>query len=313
MAAASQLGARDDGQEKGTVQALAFKAEEAGKCSDGWGEGESTWQARDEAWICDSGAPTHMTPSADSMINYRNCNPKLRVADGSTRSIDGYRDINFVCQPGNDLVQVLITNVAHVPNLRYHLLFLPTFVKNGHTSERLPTRVVIRLSPERSILFPSSGTLYSLYGYRGHRSCRENTCTVLAPGQLPHKLRLTSTTSTARLENPTGYLCARPLSSKGLPSRESCRSAKGATWRRVSAKVSSRPHTRPDKKLVSRGPKAAESLGRTRNTLIVRGEFFTIYVGVPYAAQAGCRGIVRATPCGVSFRRCRFNGCSHPI
>ena len=38
-----------------------------------------------------------MTPSADCMmINYRKCNLKLRVADGSTRAIEGYGVINFV-------------------------------------------------------------------------------------------------------------------------------------------------------------------------------------------------------------------------
>ena len=58
-----------------------------------------------------------MTPSAYGMINYRECNLKLRIADGSTRSIEGYRDMNFVFRSGNGLVQVLLTNVAHVPDL----------------------------------------------------------------------------------------------------------------------------------------------------------------------------------------------------
>ena len=36
-------------------------------------------------------------------------------------------------------------------------------------------------------MFPLSGTLYSLYGYRVDCSTRENACAVLAPGQLPSK------------------------------------------------------------------------------------------------------------------------------
>ena len=57
----------------GTVQVSAFKAEETGECSDvgRMGEGERAWQVGDDAWLCDSGAFTHMTPSADSMINHR--------------------------------------------------------------------------------------------------------------------------------------------------------------------------------------------------------------------------------------------------
>ena len=58
----------------GMVHVSAFKAEEAGECSDVLGrigEGESASQVGDEAWLCDSGASTYMTPSADYMINYR--------------------------------------------------------------------------------------------------------------------------------------------------------------------------------------------------------------------------------------------------
>ena len=58
----------------GTVQASTFKADEAGECSDvlvRMGEGEPAWQVGDQAWLCDSGSSTHMTPSAECMINYR--------------------------------------------------------------------------------------------------------------------------------------------------------------------------------------------------------------------------------------------------
>ena len=80
-------------------RASASKAEETGECSDGsgrMGEGKLTWQVGDEAWICDSGSSTHMTPSADCMLTYRVYNLKMCIADGSTRSIEGYGDINVV-------------------------------------------------------------------------------------------------------------------------------------------------------------------------------------------------------------------------
>ena len=79
------------------------------------GEVVSSWQVEDKAWLCDSGASTHMTPSADGIINYRECNLKLRIADGSSRTIEGYDDINFAFRSGNGLVRVTLTNVAHVP------------------------------------------------------------------------------------------------------------------------------------------------------------------------------------------------------
>ncbi|CAN0507923.1 unnamed protein product, partial [Laminaria digitata] len=52
-------------------------AKETGECGDvgsGMGEGESACQVGDEAWSCDSGASTHMTPSVDCMSNYREGN-----------------------------------------------------------------------------------------------------------------------------------------------------------------------------------------------------------------------------------------------
>ncbi|CAN0511619.1 unnamed protein product, partial [Laminaria digitata] len=82
LAVTSEVGAGVDDDDD-SVHASAFKAEETGECSDvgsGRGEGGSAWLVGDEAWICDSGASTHMTPSADCMTNYSVCNLKLRIA-----------------------------------------------------------------------------------------------------------------------------------------------------------------------------------------------------------------------------------------
>ena len=57
---------------------------------------------------------------------------------------------------------MLLTNVAHVPDLHYHLFALPALVKNGHTFEGRPTGIVVELKSERSVVFPLTGTLYSL-------------------------------------------------------------------------------------------------------------------------------------------------------
>ena len=52
------------------------------------------------------------------MIYYRECNLQLLIADGSTRSIEGYGDINVIFRPGNCLVGVLLKDIAHVADLR---------------------------------------------------------------------------------------------------------------------------------------------------------------------------------------------------
>ena len=87
-------------------------------------------------------------------------------------------------------MDVLLKDVAHVPGLRYHLFSLPTLIKNGHAFDGSPTGVSVRLEYLHSIVFPLSGTLFSLYGYRVDSSSRETACAVLAPGQPPNKFQI---------------------------------------------------------------------------------------------------------------------------
>ena len=106
----------------------------------------------------------------------------MRTADSSTRSVEGYGVVNFVFWPVNGLVQVLLTNVAHVPDLRCIIFCLPTLVKNAHTLKGHRTGVVVKLKSERSIVFPLTGNLYSLYGYRVDRSTRGKCLCCNRPG-----------------------------------------------------------------------------------------------------------------------------------
>ena len=221
---------RNDDQEESTVQASAFKAEETGECSDVSGEEELAWQVDDMARICHSGASTHVSSSADCVINYREFDLNLRIADGSTPSIKGYGGINVVFRSRNGLVQVLITNVAHVPDLRHHRFSLPALVKNGHTSKWRSTGVAIRLESERAVVFPLSGTLHSTYDYRVDRRCRENACAVLAPGQLPNKSAL----NINNFHHAAGYfhevLFRKTVEQQGIALEEELRKCR--RWRR---------------------------------------------------------------------------------
>ena len=64
------LAASDDDDDSDADEASAFKARETGKCSNvsgKKGDGVSAWQVGDEASLFDSGASTHMTPSADQL------------------------------------------------------------------------------------------------------------------------------------------------------------------------------------------------------------------------------------------------------
>ena len=215
------LAESDVDDDSGAVEASAFKSRETGKCSNvsgKKGEGESAWQVGDEAWLCDSGASTHMTPLADGMTNCRECSLKLCIADGSTRTVEGYGDINFVFRSGNGLVRVSLSNVAHVPDLRYNPFSLPTLVEHGHTFKGRPTGTVVKLKFERLIVFPLTGNLYSLYGHRVDCSTRGDTCAVHAPGKLPNKPVVNKNDYHCGANTPTRHCSAKPRSNTGSSS-----------------------------------------------------------------------------------------------
>ena len=246
------LAALDDDNDDDTVETATFKAGEAGECSDVLGrkgEEESVWQVGDEALLGDSGVSTHMTPSADCMISYRECNLKLRIADDPTRTIEGYGDVNFGFRSGTGLVRVLLTNVAHVPYVRFHICSLPTLVKNSHTFEGRPGRIVVKLKSERSIAFPLAGNLYSLYGYRVDCSTQERCLCCTHPGKLPSKPVVNMNNYHCAAGHSHKHCSARPRSSNRSSSRKNCWIAQGAPWQRVSAEVLRSLHTRADKKL----------------------------------------------------------------
>ena len=179
------VGARVDAGKDGTLQASAFKAEVTGEYGDGlgrMGDRGFAWQVGHNAGICISGAFAHMASSADHMVNYRECNLKLRIADGTTRSIEGYGDINFAFWFGNGLVDVMMTNVTHVPDFRYHLFSLLVLIKN--------VQAFATMLLERSVVFALSGTLFRLYGYRVDSRRRVYACAVRAAGKPQNKFAI---------------------------------------------------------------------------------------------------------------------------
>ena len=175
-------------------------------------------------------------------------------------------------------MQVLIRNVVHVPDLHYHLFPLPTRVINGHTFEARPRGVVVRIKAEHSIVFPLTGTPYSLYAHRIDRSSMEHAGAVLAQGQLPDESAITTNDFHCAAGHSHEVLLRRTAKQQGtflegeLLECRGCSMAKGL---RKSIKQST--HTREDKNLGRvfvhlSGPKVIEPLGRRRYTLIARDD-----------------------------------------
>ncbi|CAN0296519.1 unnamed protein product, partial [Scytosiphon promiscuus] len=74
------------------VEGLSFVATEAGGTS--------------ECWIFDSGASGHVTPNADHLTNFRQCQRFLRVASGSLLPIEGHGDLIVDFQSVQGVVRV---------------------------------------------------------------------------------------------------------------------------------------------------------------------------------------------------------------
>ena len=60
-------------------------------------------------------------------------------------------------------------------------------MKLGLTFEGRPAGIAVKLKSERSTVFPLTGNLYSLYGYRVDCSTRGDAWAVLAPRKLSNK------------------------------------------------------------------------------------------------------------------------------
>ena len=89
----------------------------------------------------------------------------------------------------------------------------------------------VGLKSECSIVFPLSGTLFSLCGYRVDTSSRENTCAVLAPGNPPNNSPININDS----HRAAGHSHEVPLrkyqgAARDRPRGGACRSARGAPW-----------------------------------------------------------------------------------
>lgn len=107
----------------------------------------------------------------------------LRIEDGygSTCSIEGCGDLQF----GNGWVTVMLRNIAHVGDLRYHLSSLTALIGEGHTFEEGPEGlkgVLVELKSTQTLLLPLVGSLHILYGFRPHSRGEDNASTVIAPG-----------------------------------------------------------------------------------------------------------------------------------
>ena len=197
-------------EEDPALEVQAFAATEAGKCSatidDGVG-GEAL-DKQVVQYIADSAATCNMTPDADSLTNYRECSRPLGLANGEEISIVGYGDLTVRFCTDHGWIRVEMNDVAHVPQLSYNLISLPSMTQKEHTYMGDKDEVTLKLKGEETIFFPMVGKLCRQYGYRPEAasSMVDTGCATIARGKAKAPPPpLISTFSTARSATLTRY------------------------------------------------------------------------------------------------------------
>ena len=174
-------------EEYPAVEIQAFAATEAGKCSATIDDrvGGEALDKQVVQYIADSAATCNMTPDADGLTNYRERSRPLGLANGEEISIVGYRDLTVNFRTDHKWVRVKMNDVAHVPQLSYNLISLPSMTLKGHTYTGDKNGVTLKLNGGETVFFPLVGKLCRQYGYRPEAagSMVDTACATIAPGK----------------------------------------------------------------------------------------------------------------------------------
>ena len=97
-----------------------------------------------------------MTPDADGLTNYRECSRPLGLANGEEISIVGYGDLTVSFCTDHGWIRVEMNDVAHVPQLSYNLISLPSMTQKGHTYTSDKDGVILSSKGEKPYFSPWS-------------------------------------------------------------------------------------------------------------------------------------------------------------
>ena len=174
-------------EEDPAMEIQAFAAIEAGKCSATIDDrvGGEALDKQVVQYIANSAATCNMTPDADGLTNYRECNRPFGLANGEEISIVGYGDLTVNFRTDHRWVRVKMNDVAHVPQLNYNLISLPSMTLKVHTYTGDKNGVTLKLNGGETVFFPLVGKLCRQYGYRPEAagSMVDTACATIAPGK----------------------------------------------------------------------------------------------------------------------------------
>ena len=169
------------------VEIQAFAATEAGKCSATIDDrvGGEALDKQVVQYIADSAATCNMTPDADGLTNYRECSRPLGLANGEEISIVGYSDLTVNFRTDHRWVRVKMNDVAHITQLSYNLISLPSMTLKDHTYTGNKDGVTLKLKGGETVFFPLVGKLCRQYGFRPEAagSMVDTAFATIAPGK----------------------------------------------------------------------------------------------------------------------------------
>ena len=232
-------------------------------------------------YIADSAATCNMTPDADNLTNYRECSRPLGLANGKEISIVGYGDLTVTFCTDHGWIRVEMNDVAHVPQLSYNLISLPSMTQKGHTSTGDKVGVTLKLKGGETVFSPLVGKLCRQYGFRPEAagSMVDTACATTAPGKATAP---TTPTDINILHCTFGHtpevLLKKTATQQGIAYSGELHECRGCSMAKGLRKPIARStHTRADKKLQRvfvdlSGPMAVQSIGGKRYTLIVRDD-----------------------------------------
>ena len=265
------------------VEAQAFAVSEAGKCSVTIGDavGGVALDKQVMHYIADSAATCSMTPNSDGLTCYRECSRPLGLANGEEITIVGYGDLTVDFRTNHGWVRVEMNDVAHVPQLSYNLISLPSMAQKGHTYTGDKDGVTLELKGGKTVFFPLVGKLCRQYGYRPKvaNNMVDTACAVIAPG----KVKAPNPTTDINILHCTfGHahegLLKKTATQQGIAYSGELHECRGCSMAKGLRKPIARStQTRADKRLQRvfvglSGPMAVKSIGGKRYTLIVRDD-----------------------------------------
>ena len=265
------------------VEAQAFAVSEAGKCSVTIGDavGGVALDKQVMHYIADSAATCNMTPNSDGLTCYRECSRPLGLANGEEITIVGYGDLTVDFRTNHGWVRVEMNDVAHVPQLSYNLISLPSMAQKGHTYTGDKNGVTLELKGGKTVFFPLVGKLCRQYGYRpkAANNMVDSACAVIAPGNVktpnpPPDINILHCTFGHAHEG----LLKKTATQQGIAYSGELHECRGCSMAKGLRKPIARStHTRADKRLQRvfvdlSGPMAVKSIGGKRYTLIVRDD-----------------------------------------